>query len=449
MLLDQYYNNQLNISKVRQLALAVLCLIIIVSVETFNTVLSGASDSEALQTGADVRAQVAAVMLWALLIGLTFLPGVARFPVTARGLLWPCILLAWTVASPIWSSDPANGVPKAVVLLASSLAAWRMTSVITAKEMFACVFHSLAILLVVSMLLVIFVPSVGLLVHDWQHEGQWRGIFGTKQGLGAVAAVFLVLAFLRISRQRNWFNFITCAIGLACLLGSGSRGAGIVAAVAAICIFVAKGRPKVATLVTYMILLGLAFGTLEIIYFAATGLPSIQIFGSDINLTERTYIWQYAVTHWTDVPFLGFGLNGFWTDTGTAASYMMLHGWVLDNYHSGYLAIVVETGAIGFGLFCVISWKLVSRLRYLLVHATSNRLSLDMTLGFFVVFFTINLTETFFLRSTNFFSVLFTFLMTKIFLVPDLSSIPMRSRTSRPLRSPLLHRSDFSKQQKS
>jgi len=63
---------------------------------------------------------------------------------------------------------------------------------------------------------------------------------------------------------------------------------------------------------------------------------------------------------------MGFGLNGFWTDSNIYYQYQRLHGWVLDNYHSGYIAIIVETGIIGFILFTVLSFDIFVKINFLM-----------------------------------------------------------------------------------
>lgn len=414
-----------------------ICLIAFTSIDTFNTRLTGMTDNEVVQQGADIRSQVAAVGLWVILLMASFVPGMSLSRPVTKGLVWPGLLLVWIVVSPLWSDEPAHGVEKAAAFLVSSLVAWRMTSVVTVKEMLSCTFYTLFVLLALSLLLAVAVPEVGLLQHDWQHEGQWRGMFATKQGLGAVSAVFLVLAFLRLSYRRSAFNIATCALGLSCLLGSGSRGGGVMAVVAVASLVAVRRSPRCAALVSGILLVGLVLGVLEVAYFAATGDSSIQVFGSDVNLTERTFIWQYAISHWGDRPYLGFGLNGFWTSADILSLYRSAHGWVLDNYHSGYLAITVETGLIGLALFSAMSFNLAPRLRFLLLQARSNRMSLEMTAGYVIMFFTINLTETYFLRSTNFMAVLFTFLIIKTLAVSEPSKLLLPAKAgTRDLRLP-------------
>lgn len=408
----------------RYVAFSLISLIILTSVESYNIAFLGITEAEAVRQGADLRPQIAAIVLWLLLISISFIPGVVRLPLRTNGLQWPALLLAWSVFSSLWTDDPLTAMPKAAVLLFSTLAAWRTTSIVTVGEMFSCLYYCLAALLLASVALVVFMPTIGVVQHEWQHVGNWQGVFGTKQGLGMASAMFLSVALLRVSRRRTLFDVAMCGVGMACLLGSESRGAGVMACVAVACLLIARKYPKLAPVVTVVLLLDVVLAVADISYFTTTGNASILAFGYEVNFTERTFIWQYALSHWPDRPFLGYGLNGFWTNSDVYYAYLRLHGWVLDNYHSGYLAIIVETGAVGFSLFLIVALKLVLKLRYLMASVTARRLSLDMSIGFLLMFFTINLTETYFLRSTNFLSILFAFLVMKILSAPDIRSGP-------------------------
>lgn len=405
--------------KIRYVVYGLLSLILLVSLDSYNAVFLGISEDVGVRQGGDLRPQIAAVVLWLILMIFSFIPGVARLPQRTKGLQWPILLVAWAVLSSLWSDDPLNAMPKAAALLISVLAAWRTTSIVTVEEMFSCIYYNIAALLTMSVALVILVPTIAVRQHEWQHEGDWQGVFGSKQGLGVVSALFLGIVLLRIARRRTLFDISMCGVSIACLFGSGSRGAGIIGILGVTCLLVARKYPKFGFMVIGILAFDIVLAIANILYFAVTGNSSFLIYGYDIDFTERTFIWQYALSLWHDQPLTGFGLNGFWTDSNRYYAYKRLHGWVLDNYHNGYVAIIVETGAIGFILFMIVSFQLFSKLRYLMANLTKNRFSLEMTMIFLLMFFTINLTETYFLRSTNFLSIIFAFLVTKTLTVPE------------------------------
>ena len=418
-------------TRAKSIALFILALIIMVSMENFNIAFSALSEQDAVRQTADLRPQIAAVGLWSLIIALSMLPGAVQAPPQAGQMRLPATLLLWSAASFAWSDNPASAVTKAAALLITNVAAWRLSALISVREMFACLYACLGALLAASAALVAFAPGIGIVQHEWQHVGNWQGMFTSKQGLGMVSAVFVAIALLRFIDRRHWFHGVMCALGIACLLGSGSRGAGVMAVAAISCLILSRASRKLTVAVTAIFGIVLALAIANIAYLAATGAPSIDLFGYDVNVTERTFIWQYALGSWLRRPLQGYGLNGFWTLPTVYYDYFREHGWVLDNYHNGYIAILVETGLIGFCIFLAASLALgVKFHRLLTTTPKAGRLSLEMAVAFLIMFFTINLTETYLLRSTNFLALLFAFLVCKIF--------PAAARQA--AHAPVLHR---------
>ncbi len=417
-------------TRARYLALTILALVILVSMENFNIAFSGLSEEEVVRQTADLRPQLAAVSLWSLVIVLSFLPHAVQAPTQPRQMLLPAALLLWSAASVAWSDNPASAVTKAAALLITNLAAWRLSALISVRDMFACLYACLGALLAASAALVLFAPSIGIVQREWQHVGNWQGMFASKQGLGMVSAVFIAIALLRFIDRRHWFHGAMCVLGISCLLGSGSRGAGVMAVVAVSCLVLSRASRRLAVLVLAIFGIVLTLAVANILYLAVTGNRSIDLFGYDVNLTERTFIWQYALGSWLRRPLQGYGLNGFWTLPTVYYGYLREHGWVLDNYHSGYVAILVETGLAGFSIFLATSLALAVKFHRLLTTTPeAGRLSLEMAVAFLIMFFTINLTETYLLRSTNFLALLFAFLVCKIF----------PAAAAQPARTPVLH----------
>ncbi len=416
--LDRFLANRGSV--LRNIGLAILGLIVIFSCDSFNAALTGGGTADPGFQGTDTRMQIITIVLWTLLIGLSFIPGMICYPQRRTGLLWPALFLAWSVFSSVWSDDPMSSMPKAAVLLALSLATWRLAAMIAVDEMFTCVYYALSVLLIASLALVILVPSVGVVQEEWQHVGNWNGMFASKQGLGMISAFALGISLLRvISPRRSLLDMLMTVVAGVCLFGSASRGGGAIAIVATTCMVLARRRPKLlATLVSGILIADLFMAAANITYFMITGAPHYELFGEPINFTERTFIWQYALGLLREQPFIGYGLNGFWTDANTFYGYKRLHGWVLDNYHDGYIAIIVETGIVGFLLFSTAATQFISRLRTRIMQTPGDRLSLEMVVGYMLMFFTINLSEGLLLRSTNFLVVLFNFLVVKVMSSP-------------------------------
>jgi O-antigen ligase len=228
------------------------------------------------------------------------------------------------------------------------------------------------------------------------------------------AALLVLLALVRLMHSRSGATMISLGLGLACVLGSGSRGATIVAVVAVTCILAARKSRGAGALTATLPLILLLISLASIAYLAATGYPHFLLFGSEIDLTERTLIWHYALVHWAERPVLGYGFNGFWTEPDLYFEFLRQHKWVLDNYHSGFVAVLVELGIAGMILLVALTVWICSGVRRVLGPERSSSTSAyaaEAAAGFIVLFVTINLTETFLLRSTNLLQCMFSFLL--------------------------------------
>ena len=315
-----------------------------------------------------------------------------------------CVLLgfyALAVISVAWSGDPASGAPKAAALAITTFGAWRLARTVTLDMFIDAAIVGLFALNAVSMLLAILAPDIGVL-SDYQHAGQWNGIFMSKQSLGIAGAVLLFLASHRLmGPSRNKFHAAAIVVAIVCVLGSVSRGGGLLAAVSILGLYLAsKSRRMLGALAFVPFAMCLA-SILLIAYFVATGNKDIEVFDSNIDFTQRSYIWQHALSYFPVRPWFGFGLNGFWTLAEVKNLFVERHGWFLDNYHNGAIAILMETGVVGLGAFVVAYLLLGLRVLAVLRPRETPDPDLVFALLFTSLIFMIDLTETFFLRSTN------------------------------------------------
>ena len=79
---------------------------------------------------------------------------------------------------------------------------------------------------------------------------------------------------------------------------------------------------------------------------------------------------------------------------------------MLDNFHNGYIAVLMETGAIGLALFGLIYLFSGTKVLWLLANRVMSRPHYNLLVCFMSLIFLINFTETFFLGSTNLFATL-------------------------------------------
>jgi O-antigen ligase len=388
-------------------------LIAFFSFGNFNPALVGAPDALA-----EMAQKLAVLGLWGLLIGTTFLPNVQQRPPITSGLLLPVVFLSWVVLSILWSNQPGSSVEKLAILVLTAFGTWRLTSALRAEEFFRILSYSLTALVLLSLILVMLVPSIGVL-RTWQHAGQWSGIFVSKQTLGTVSALLVFLSMLRLLYRFSTLSLAGFAVALACVIGSGSRGGAVLAAAAVVCILVARRSPWLAAVMSALPIALLALACAAITFLVSSDLPYFPLGDQKVNLTERTLIWSFALQSWTERPLLGFGTNGFWTDAVFYDLFERKYGWVLDNYHSGYVSITIEYGLFGMVIFAAyvarLCWMMSRRIRASRGAPPQERFAVEAIFGFLVLCFTINLTETFFLRSTDFFQITLTYVSINLF----------------------------------
>lgn len=346
--------------------------------------------------------QALAIICWFGIMYLSLiLPRVARFAATPA--MFALVLFyGYAVLSAVWSSELALSLTKATVLFITTFGAYRLACVLTLEEIVECFVVGLSAALVLSLLLVIAVPSVGV-THGWMHEGLWRGVYGSKQGLGMIGALLLVLSgYLIISRPVTVWSVSALLLAALCVYGSGSRGGGAMAVAAIVAIMVCRRSVTLSWFATWAPIALLTAALAASLYLCYTGEDFFLIFGREINLTERTAIWQHALSFWwNNALLLGSGLNGFWPREFVQALFFDAHGWVLDDYHSGYNAILGDTGLLGYALFAVTCFLVGARLRWLLLNDREHFRQHVLVTCLLGVLFLISLTETIFLRSTS------------------------------------------------
>lgn len=320
-----------------------------------------------------------------------------------------CLILTFygfAVLSVLWTDLSLPSLMKAVALFITSTGAYFLASRLSVEDIIDEMNKGLLVLAVASIFLVIFVPSIGV-DEAWSHEGNWQGVFASKQALGITGAIFMFFsAYLYLIRGGRWRFLISFGAAAACAFGSESRGGGALALMACACVYVAGRSPRIAKMLAFAPLGLVFFASFLISHLYSTGADAFYVFGTKIDITERTYIWQFALAHFDERPIFGFGINGFWTTKELYLEYLRSHGWVLDNFHSGYVAILTETGLVGYTLFALCTFLFGLRIAASVDNQSMKRSRIVALIGFMVLIYMIDLTETIFLRSTSFIATL-------------------------------------------
>jgi exopolysaccharide production protein ExoQ len=371
---------------------------VVASMGTFNTAL--------LSAEATYLQQIVALSMWgALIYASAFVRPAARLEFNPDMMAVVGFYL-FAISSVFWTDMSFATITKSAALAVTTFGAFCLITRVDIDDIAKSTARGLFVLSAASVCCSVFLPEIGV-DQSWMHGGQWQGIFESKQTLGFVGAYLMFFACYRKMTGQGWLTFsVAFLVAGTCVVASGSRGAGALALVACAGLVMSLWSIKWMRFFAVLPVVMSVVASILILYFYSTGYDALYLFDSVIDLTERTYIWQYALSHFDDAPLIGFGINGFWTIPAIYDYFEQNHGWVLDNYHSGYIAVLIETGFVGFMLFMASVLLVSVKILHLISFRSISRSHCALITGFCALSFQLNFTETTFLRSTTFTSVL-------------------------------------------
>lgn len=376
---------------------ATLLAIILLSVGNFV-----GSINETLTQGLPYLQQSLGLTFWVLVLYAScFIPPVLRVGRTPD-MVVAFAFFGFVVLSVAWSNHSGDSVMKFFALLITTIGVSRLACRMSLDAIVGCTIVGLSILLVMSLVFVLLFPDIGV-ATGWMQEGLWQGVFDSKQSLGLSGALLMFLACHNALRRGGTIQFLVLfGLGATCVIGSGSRGAGVLALAAIASCYLSRRSPRFQTLLAFGPIAMTIVASALMAYIVSTGHDYVPWFDSQLDFTNRTQIWEYALRHLSDRALFGFGLNGFWTTPQFYFGFLHEHDWVLDNYHSGYVAILTETGIIGMTLFALCALLFGFRMSWLRTNRLIPQADYDLIVGYVNIMFLINFSETLFLRSTDF-----------------------------------------------
>jgi O-antigen ligase len=376
---------------------ATLLAIILLSVGNFV-----GSINESFTQGLPYLQQSLGLTFWVVVLYAScFIPPVLRVD-RSPDIVAALIFFSFVILSVAWSNHSGDSVMKSVALLITTIGVSRLACRMSLDAIVGCTIIGLFILTVLSLVVVLLFPDIGV-ATGWMQEGLWQGVFDSKQSLGLSGALLMFLACHNALRRGGKIQFLVLfALGATCVIGSGSRGGGALALTAIVSCYLSRRSPRFGALLAFgPIAMTIVAGAL-MAYFVSTGHDYLPWFDDQLNFTNRTQIWEYALRHLSDHALFGFGLNGFWTTPQLYFGFLHEHDWVLDNYHSGYVAILTETGIVGMTLFALCALLFGFRMSWLRANRLIPQADYDLIVGYANLMFLINFSETLFLRSTDF-----------------------------------------------
>ncbi|MFC2144249.1 tetratricopeptide repeat protein [Acidobacteriota bacterium] len=293
---------------------------------------------------------VSSVVALAAIFGGAFYPGprVVIGVLLAGALGWAMTAMRGQLLSEEWVAlgFVAWGVVSAVVAAATPLGAreavtvWMVACGLWLVARRAREWNSLASLAILTATAVIL--ALGVMLESAGLRGLRVGGLLENPNVTASLLVVSLPAVFAIESGRRW-RFAAAAVVTLALVLTGSR-AGLLALLAVVAVVLPKGKPKLIGLLT-----GSA-GVLAVLVWRFVNQP-------DILAWFRPAIWSAVLRLWVSHPLCGVGPGGLADAAGVErllhADHVGQRQFLIAYAESSPLAVLVQTGLVGFFIICV------------------------------------------------------------------------------------------------
>jgi O-antigen ligase len=228
-------------------------------------------------------------------------------------------------------------------------------------------FGSLAVL-VLCYAGVIFAPDLSIHqstdIAEPQLAGNWRGFFAHKNGAGAGMGILVISGiyiFRTFSRMAG-----SLIVGLAAVFLVFTESKSPIMLLPLALVFSAVFMRFRSRFMKFIIAISvpaiICFLTIGSVAFDAVYVL-VEKLMSDPTFTGRNDIWEFALDHIKQRPFVGFGYQAFWGTPELVNSWIWTESWGYraSDAHNGYLNIAVMTGLVGLAL--ALGWAFVQPFR--------------------------------------------------------------------------------------
>ncbi|MDZ7964893.1 MAG: O-antigen ligase family protein [Nostoc sp. DedSLP03] len=300
-------------------------------------------------------------IIYSLIYAVTVILLILRWKTTLYFLkkdFWLFSLILLSAVSILWSFEPSTTLKNSFSLINSSLFGLYFASRYSLKQQLHLLAWNFAIIIILSFIFAIALPKYG--IQSDLDGSKWRGVFTHKNGLGArmvtSSMTFFILGYQ--TQRRSWFFWaaFSLSIILLRLSASGSSLVNLLIIILAFFIF-QIWRWSYQFIVPTLIMMATISQSL---YFWFSNNPDILFgaIGKDATLTGRTQLWPLVIDKIWKHPWLGYGYGGFWQGwNGESADIWLAAGWTPNHPHNGYLALCLDLGLLGLGVFFFGFWR--------------------------------------------------------------------------------------------
>ena len=308
---------------------------------------------------------------WRLVLGISYLSvALVLLPWYQEALFvlrrnWSLVsLLVLAVLSSLWAAMPDLVLRKTLGLFGTTLFGIALAVRVSFQDQLRMLSWLFRVLAVLSLACVMLLSGYGI-----ASGGQWMGVFGYKNALGAAMGLALLVEWQlpAASRFAKVLKSLAMLLYVVLLLNSDSVTPGVAFVVALILVNIYKFATLRLRVPLYASSLILAvISSVGLSFAFANGDRAMGLLGRSSNLTGRTEIWSLVVSFIPQKPILGYGYSAFWL--GASPESLLVNrsfGGPVMYSHNGYLEMLLTLGAIGLLLTLFLLGTGIKRAIYL------------------------------------------------------------------------------------
>lgn len=282
----------------------------------------------------------------------------------------------------LWTADQQRTLDSIRGLLRMFLFGAYIATRYTIKEQTKLLTWVFGITAIFSLVFALAIPSYGIGLNGW------TGIFAYKNYMGnamsITALLFLLAAFT--ARRRNWLAWM--GFSLSMTLNLLSRSASSLVNILTLISLTSLYQLIKQNYKLRVIIFGgscLLMGSITLLILNNVQIILVDILGKSLEFNGRTPIWTLAIDKGLEKPWLGYGLNAFWSSD--AGIYVMLHTWSGFrqegfNSHNSFLELFLNLGFLGILVYGIT--LLTTFIKTLILLITTKKIEIFTFLEFLV-----------------------------------------------------------------
>lgn len=283
-------------------------------------------------------------------------------------MLW-LMLLGWLVFTSTLSPIPVYSAVAALSICAYILFSAYLFANFDRVEVLAVIVLAIAAFCAVSIVVYFTIPELGRFIYWLNGElfvsARMAGIAGSANNMGRIAAFGLLLIILYgpdFQRFHRWFVPVCAPLMLICLYLTNSRSSMAMVLMLWAAVLLLNWRRL------YLLVFAVSLALLGAVIALPGGDEVLMLLARNGNIDEVTSVTGRSDI-WSAVPKLIEGRS--WTGFGYASSLVVLPqyegevGFLASHAHNLILQLLLTTGWIGVGLFCLSTLMTGLRAAYL------------------------------------------------------------------------------------